>query len=308
MKSVLLGFASLGCSAQDIFLERNATLLTPFVQTFSCDHECIKTVAKLQGADILTSLDNIQYSMEVVFQDDNSDSGDACGQTNLRFPPYRVAANPSIGTKITTAETRMEPSIVFECEPGKIYHLLMSDALGGAFQKTRNYNHWLKLNLVCEQNGQAKVENNGRDVVQGTPNLPGWFSGKGYLPPAFPHNTLHHFGFYIYETATPFTDAEVDQIDVDFKTHNALGGPIPAYMVEEVAAFLKFTSAPVARTWIDVTTSYFSRVRMGRAAAIVPAIAEQSFYKLACPCNLAINFPGLGNNGDRECNDGAAPM
>merc|ERR1711865_883288 len=225
-----------------------------------------------QGADILTSLDNIQYSMEVVFQDDNSDSGDACGKTNLQFPPYRVAANPSIGTKITTAETRMEPSIVFECEPGKIYHLLMADALGGAFQKTRNYNHWLKLNLVCEQNGQAKVENNGRDVVQGTPNLPGWFSGKGYLPPAFPHNTLHHFGFYIYETATPFTDAEVDQIDVDVKT------------------------------------SYFSRVRMGRAAAIVPAIAEQSFYKLACPCNLAINFPGLGNNGDRECNDGAAPM
>merc|ERR1712166_705656 len=186
-----MGFASLGCSAQDIFLERDATLLTPFVQTFSCDHECIKTEARLQGADVLTSLDNIQYSMEVVFQDDNSESGDACGKTNLRFPPYRVAANPSIGT----------------------------------FQKEQSYNHWLKLNLVCEQNGQSKVQHNGRHVAQGTGDIPGWFSGgKGYLPPAFPFNTMHHFGFYIYETATPFTDAEVDQIDIDFPTHNALAG------------------------------------------------------------------------------------
>jgi len=307
MKSVLLGFASLGCSAQDIFLERDATLLTPFVQTFSCDHECIKTEARLQGVDILTSLDNIQYSMEVVFQDDNSVSGDACGKTNLQFPPYRVAANPSIGTKITTTETRMEPSIVFECEPGKIYHLLMSDAMGGGFQNTIAYNHWLKLNLVCEQNGQAKVENNGRDVVLGAPNIPGWYSGKGYLPPGFPFNSFHHFGFYIYETATPFTDAELDQIDVDFQIHNVLGGPIPAYLVEEVAAFLKFTAPPVALTWIDVTTSYYSQVRMAKAAALSPQLAGMPFYKNICPCNLASSFPGLLANGlhfagASECN------
>merc|ERR1711865_30816 len=200
--------------------------------------------------------------------------------------------------KITTAETRMEPSIVFECEPGKIYHLLMSDALGGAFQKKLAYNHWVKLNLVCEQSGQAKVENNGRDVVQGAPAIPGWFSGKGYLRPAFPFNSLHHFGFYIYETATSFTDAEIDQIDVDFPTHNALGDPKnPSYLVEEVEAFLKFTAPPVARTWIDVTTSYYSRVHMARAAAVVPAIAEHSFYTLACPCNLASSFPGSKHNG-----------
>merc|ERR1711865_103192 len=158
---------------------------------------------------------------------------------------------------------------------------------------------------------QAKVQNNGRNVVQGGHTIPGWFSGKGYLRPAFPFNAWHHFGFYIFETATAFTDAEADQIDVDFPAHNQLGppgGPNPAYLVEEGASLLKFTSPPVARTWIDVTTSYFSRVHMSRGAAIVPSLAESSFYKLACPCNLAINFPGLGNNGDRECNDGAAPM
>jgi len=295
-----LGFASLGCSAQDIFLEKNATLLTPFVQTFSCDHECIKTEAKLQGADVITSLDNHQYSMEVVFQDDNSESGDACGKTNLQFPPYRVAANPSIGTKITTMETRLEPSIVFECEPGKNYHLLMSDAYGGAFQKTGAYNHWLKLNLVCEQNGQAKVENNGRDVVQGGPAIPGWFSGKGYLPPGFPYNNLHHFGFYIYETATSFTDAEIDQIDEDFQKNNQLDGH--AYRVEEVAAFLKFTAPPVARTWIDVTTSYYSEFRMAKAVAAAPQLAENPFYTLICPCNLASSFPGSHTNGVEACN------
>merc|ERR1711865_1259449 len=38
--------------------------LAPFVQTFSCDHECIKTEVRLQGADVITSLDNHQYSME----------------------------------------------------------------------------------------------------------------------------------------------------------------------------------------------------------------------------------------------------
>jgi len=244
--------------------------------------------------------------MEVVFQDDNSESGDACGKTNLQFPPYRVAANPSIGTKVTTTETRLEPSIVFECEPGKTYHLLMSDAMGGGFQNTIAYNHWLKVNLVCEQNGQAKVENNGRDVVLGAPTIPGWYPGKGYLPPGFPFNSYHHFGFYIFETATPFTDAELDQMDVDFQIHNVLGGPIPAYHVEEVQAFLK-TAPPVALTWIDVTTSYYSQVRMAKAAALSPQLAGMPFYKNICPCNLASSFPGLLPNGlhfagASECN------
>lgn len=301
MKSTLLGFASLSCFAQAFRLEGNETWPwpAPLVRTFSCDHECIKTEARLQGADIITSLDNIKYSMEVVFQDDNHDSGSACGKTNLQFPPYRVAANPSIGTKITTAETRKEPSIVFECEHGKHYHLLMADALGGGFQNTMNYNHWLKLNMVCQENGQAQVQHNGRDVVQGSHQLPGWFSGKGYLPPAFPYNTMHHFGYYIYETDAPFTDAEMDQIDVDFPTHNSLEG---AYLVEEVASFLKITSLPVARNWIDVTTSYWSAVRMERLADIIPSYRSQSFYTLQCQCNLASSFPGLASNGATECN------
>jgi len=278
MKSTVLGFVFLGCSAQDLFLEKVVPLLK---QTFSCDVACIKDEGRREGAGIIASFANLKYSMEVVFKDASSDSGDACGKKNLQFPPYHVTANPSLGVKTTTANTRLEPSIVFECQPGKNYHLLMADNLGGPFQNKKNFNHWLKLNLVCGQNGQAEVQNNGRDMVVNSD-----LQIKGYLPPAFPYNVEHQFGFFIYETATPFTNAELNQIDKDFVAHNPLGG---AYLVEEVASkILKFTSPPVARNWIEVTTDYWSAVRWGRVVPYYPQLAETDFYKLICPCNYEI--------------------
>jgi len=58
---------------------------------------------------------------------------------------------------------------------------------------------------------------------------------------------------------------------------------------------------------MDVTTSYYSQVRMAKLAAVNPQFAEQSFYKNICPCNLASSFPGLLPNGlhfagASECN------
>lgn len=240
--------------------------------------------------------------MEVIFQDGDPDSGDACGMKNLKFPPfYGVSADPS-GTRgyseVDTEHTRKEPLIIFDCQPGKSYHLLMADALAGRFYN-KSFNHWLKLNLVCPKadwGGQAQSLNNGRDMNQGAGNIPTWFSGKGYMPPAFPWNTYHHFGFYIYETDTPFTNAELDQIDIDFPVHNQLGA---SYLVEQVASkILKITSPPVARNWIDIRTSYWSAVRMGRLAPLYPAIKDTAFIKLVCPCNLEIT---KGKYVDKAC-------
>jgi len=298
-------------SESDVFLGKKTSIEVPITEPvvagappltgtkFSCDAACIRREVELHGADVIISADNIKYSMEVVFEG-GADVGDACGKENLQFPAYRATANPSLGTKMTTAETRVEPSITFECTPGKAYHLLMSDALGGGFQSERNYNHWLKLNLWCPEGGEATVAGNGRDIAQGSPNIPGWFSGKGYLPPAFPYNTLHHFGFYIFETSLPFSDDRLDELDQEFPTHNQLSGG-EAYTVKQVAALLGFDS-PVARTWADVTTSYYSQVRMGRLAAVYPPIADDEFYQLLCPCNLASSFPGTYGTGDQRCN------
>ena len=112
--------------------------------------------AKLQGADILTSLDNMKFSMEVTYTY-NADSGEACG-TNVQFPAGAVTLDPSLPLKLTTINTRVEPEVTFECAPGKTYHLILNDSLGGAFQATRAYNHdnhWMKLNMVCPSSGMT---------------------------------------------------------------------------------------------------------------------------------------------------------
>jgi len=279
-------------------LLRKKSSTPPTGTKFSCDAACIRREIELHGADVIISADNVKYSMEVVFEG-GPETGDACGKENLQFPAYSVTANPSLGTKMTTAETRVEPSITFECTPGKAYHLLMADALGGGFQSDPNYNHWLKLNLNCSTGGEATVAGNGRDMAQGSPNIPGWFSGKGYLPPGFPYNTFHHFGFYIFETSLPFSDDRLDELDQSFPPINQLGGAV--YTVKQVAALLGFDS-PVAWTWADVTTSYYSQVRMGRLAAVYPPFADELFYQLQCPCNLASSFPGTFRTGDERCN------
>jgi len=267
----------------------------PVATKFSCDAACIRREIQLHGADIIISADNVKYSMEVLFEGGPA-SGDACGKENLQFPAYSVAANPSIGTKMTTAETRSEPSITFECTPGKAYHLLMADALGGAFQKERSYNHWLKLNLNCPMGGEATVAGNGRDIAQGQPTI------KGYLPPGFPYHHFGHFGFYIFETSVPFSDDSLDEFDQSFPQANQLQAKDnPAYTVTQVADLLGFDSPPVAWTWADVTTSYYSPVSVAGVAADSP-FRDTLFYQLQCPCQLASSFPGLENNGDERCN------
>ena len=274
---------------------------TSVAADFTCGVDCVKTAATLQGADVLTSLDRLQYSMEVTFNT-SSDAGVACGQQR-RFPETKMILDPSSSVKLTTAHTRVEPSITFECDTRKNYHLVLNDALGGVFQNTSAYTHWLRLNLNCPASGLASIAENGRDMAQGSPAVAGWFSGKGYLFPAFPYNTLHHFNFYLFETDASFSDARLNEIDAKFPMYNQLGNPEnPAYTIAQIMAWLDF-EAPRARTWMDVTTSYWSKVRMDRLVPSYPAIVNSSFYQLICPCNLPSAQPGLFHaGGDPQCN------
>lgn len=262
---------------------------------FPCGVECIKTEAVLQGADVLTSLDNLKYSMDVQYSA-AADAGHACGRDNV-FPAFQgLSLNPSAQLKLTTRDTRETPRVIFECTPGKSYHLVLNDALGGAFQAESHYNHWVKLNIECTDKGWAEVEDSGVDINQGTPGIEGWYSGAGYLPPAFPYNAFHHFNFFMFETDQPFTDARVEAFNTELPANNILGGK--AWTIAQLMEALGFT-APVARTWMDVTTSYWSKVRMQRIEAYV---GNLPFYQLICPCNVASSWPGLYHEADKECN------
>jgi len=281
---------------------------------WTCDVDCVKAAALAQGADVLTGLGNLKYSMEVEFSA-GADSGEACGASR-RFPAFSgVRLNPAMPLRITTAQTRSEPEITFACEDGKSYHMILHDSLGGAFQSVQSYTHWMKLNMDCS-GGLARVAGNGVDMNQGTGcnctalpcacpavTLPAglgggvWFGGAGYLYPAFPYNSFHHFNFHIFEAAAPFDAARIAAINGEFPARNQLGN---AWNLSQLMEWLELGD-PVARTWMDVTTSYWSMVRMAPLAALYgPGFADSSFMQLQCPCNLPENSQGVNVTGDAE--------
>jgi hypothetical protein len=50
-----------------------------------------------------------------------ADEGIGCDpNVTLHFPPHSIVLNPSLPLKLTTAETRVEPAVVFSCTPGKL--------------------------------------------------------------------------------------------------------------------------------------------------------------------------------------------
>jgi len=263
---------------------------------FPCDFECIKKEAKRMGADVLTPVDQLKFSMDVMFSA-AADAGEACGDSHT-FPAFDgLHLNPKMQLKLTTTDTRETPLVTFQCSPGKYYHLILNDSMGGAFQNVIAFTHWVHLNMLCPAAGVANTaEAGGEDITQGTGTVPGWFNGKGYLPPAFPYNAFHHFNFYIFETATAFDAARVEKFNTDLPANNQLSGG--AWTIADIIDDLGF-APPVARTWMDVVTSYWSQVRMGR---IKEAVGGLDFYELICPCQLPENWPGLGKAGKADCN------
>jgi len=267
-----------------------------FVPKFHCGFECVKAEALRVGADVLTPLDNLKYDMEVVYSA-AEDSGEACGEQHV-FPAFKDRhLDPRSQLKLTTVDTRETPDVIFQCTKGKSYHLMLNDCLGGAFQNASAYNHWVRLNVECPTDqGWARAADSGRDIMQGQTTIPGWFSGKGYLPPAFPYNAFHHFNFYLFETDAPFSKERVDQFDIDLPANNALGGG--AWTIDQIMTNLTL-QAPVGRTWMDSATSYWSHLRMSR---INDYVENLTFYKIICKCNEPGSWPGQNKPGAEECN------
>ena len=123
---IILGIVVCGLIAAAFFIGREVGTYESRQQTpaaapfaFSCDARCVASAARLQGADVLTSVDALVHSIEVTFAAE-ADEGVGCDpNVTLRFPAYSVTLNPSLPTKLTTAETRVEPSVTFSCTSGK---------------------------------------------------------------------------------------------------------------------------------------------------------------------------------------------
>jgi len=261
---------------------------------FPCDVECIKKEAKRMGADVMTPVDQMKFSMDVMFSA-AADAGEACGDSHT-FPAFDgLHLNPGLQLKLTTTDTRETPQVTFQCSPGKYYHLILNDSMGGPFQLYVGYTHWVHLNMLCPAAGVANLaEAGGEDIDQGRL--------KGYLTPSFPDNTFHHFNYYLFETAMAFDAARIEKLNTDLPAHNQLVGV--KWNIQDVIGDLGF-APPVARTWMDVTTSYWSEVNWHRPAPIGPgdaAIAEAgAFVADICRCQLDENRPGLGKRGLLAC-------
>jgi len=232
-----------------------------------CDLACIKAASKEQNADAVISSDNLKFWMDVTYSDPNPDSGSACGWNHTFDPVPAFRVNPSAPTKVTTEQTRQEPVVTFECTPDKMYHLVMQDSLNGEMQNHSGYTHWVKINLDCGSDQQGSTSQSGTNINQGVPGT------VGYLAPAFPFNQLQHFHFAIFETAAALNATAYNE----FMTTNQLdsGIRLPQHMAEFSLGL------PVARSWIDVTTSYWSKVRIDR---IAPG-GIPGFSDLMCACN-----------------------
>merc|ERR1740124_342159 len=249
-----------------------------------CDVNCVKSAAASQGANALISSDNLKYWMDVEYKASET-AGAACGMKHSFAAVSPFFVNPSAPTKVTTAETREEPVVTFQCTEGKSYHLIMQDSLNGAIDNERGYTHWVKLNLACDASTLiGTTVGNGVDMTQSSV-----FGSVGYLPPGFPFSQFNHFHFVLFETNKPFEKFQLDDFNEYMAAKNDLkGGPtIPAHMEQ-----LGLTNLPVARSWIDVTTSFFGKLQLNRN---LPGLVLEGFSDIQCKCNT------YGNEGDKQC-------
>merc|ERR1740124_659696 len=251
-----------------------------------CDVNCVKSAAASQGANALISSDNLKYWMDVEYKASET-AGTACGMKHSFAAVSPFFVNPLAPTKVTTAETREEPVVTFQCTEGKSYHLIMQDSLNGAIDNERGYTHWVKLNLDCNASTlTGTTVGNGIDMTQGL--RPG---GIGYLPPGFPYSHFNHFHFVLFETNKPFEKFQLDDFNEYMAAKNVLGGGAPTIPVHMEQLGLK--KLPVARSWIDVATSFYSKLQQNRV--LPPGFVIPGFSDIQCPCNT------YGNEGDKQC-------
>jgi len=250
-----------------------------------CDVNCVKAAAAFQGADALIASDDLKYWMDVKYKASET-AGEACGMHRSFAAVSPFFVNPSAPTKVTTAETREEPVVTFQCTEGKSYHLIMQDSLFGAIDNVRGYTHWAKFNLECNAStSTGTTVGNGIDMTQSS-------SGAiGYLPPAFPFSEFHHFHFVLFETDDAFGATKLADFNAYMIAENMLTGGAPTIPLHMEQLGLKHL--PVARSWIDVTTSFFSKVRIDRI--LPPGVVLEGFSDVQCKCNT------YGNEADAQC-------
>jgi len=246
-----------------------------------CDVNCVKAASAFQGADALVESTNLKYWMDIRYSA-AEDAGEACGFTHQFAAVSPFFVNPSAPTKVSTAETREEPVVTFQCTAGKSYHLIMQDSLAGAIQNKVGYTHWVKLNMGCSSSTlTGTTVNDGTDINQG--------STTGYAPMAFPYAQFNHFHFVLFETDKAFSATEIASFDQYLSVANKLDGTAPTMPAHMQQLGLEL---PVARSWIDVTTSFWSKVKIDRlfGGRTIPGFSD-----IQCKCNK------YGAGADPQC-------
>jgi len=299
MKAVKFSLAALvvrGASQEDHFsmLQHNQgvkgidagtrLIASKTTQQGPCDIDCVKSAAAFQGADALIASQNLKYWMDVEYKASET-AGDACGMGHSFAAVSPFFVNPSAPTKVTTAETREEPVVTFQCTEGKWYHLIMHDSLNGAIDNVRGFTHWVKLNLKCNAStSTGTTVGSGTDMTQSS-------GAVGYLHPAFPYSEFNHFHFVLFETDNAFGAKQLADFNAHMMANNVLGGHAPSIPLHMEQLGLKHL--PVARSWIDVTTSFFSKVGIDRL--LPPGLVVEGFSDVQCKCNT------YGNEADTQC-------
>lgn len=189
------------------------------------------------------ALNDIETTVTAVFNVNESATVQACGRQHvLGSGRAYMAATPS-ALPITTDQTRVMPTVQWNCKPGKNYTMVMHDAFTRPITNmTFGYTHWIKINIPCDS-ATATASSAGGIT----------FGDAEYFQPDNFELKPHHYGFYILEQrgTTPITPTLVD---ISRFARAKLSNGI------SLRQFMEWVSdkGPIARTWADVGVSAWS--------------------------------------------------
>ena len=172
-----------------------------------------------------------------------------------------MAATPSPLT-LTTAQTRVQPTVEWSCEAGKLYTLVLFDAGSQPVAKQPGgaYCHWVQINIPCGNGGMASAT--GGAV----------FGDINFFPPANPEVSPHNYGFYVAEQRAALSPSQDDIARF----------PRAGFNMRDFFAYVS-DKGPVARTWAWITVSPFSAYQLGFVSAAYRAFACSSLSENTAP-------------------------
>lgn len=213
--------------------------------------EAVKTAALQQGVAYAPlgpdgdnfGLKDLESTVTAVFEVNDTMTVKACGRRHLLAASGQtiMKSPPSTTSTITTDQTRVMPTVEWNCQQNKLYSMIMYDAFALPITNTSfGFTHWIKINIPCDPNTATAASTEGVT-----------FGKVGYFQPDNFGLHPNNYGFYILEQrqALAPTQAELARYD-RARLNNGVA----------LRQFMEWVSdkGPIARTWARIKVSVWS--------------------------------------------------